>query len=115
MKRYNKVVSIFLILLTTTLTVKANDSIEILLTLAESDPVLLERMNYLAVNEPKVSAAILNLANNNVELLTRLIDLAEINPLALQQVITIEQTREAQSEELLVGTMGGIENDDIIY
>ncbi|WP_019026374.1 hypothetical protein [Colwellia piezophila] len=76
---------------------KTND---MLITIAETDPVLVDRLNDIALNDALLLKKILQMADAKVEQLERLLDLAEYDPETLDKLITIYNAKTAPEQEL---------------
>ncbi|HBY84982.1 MAG TPA: hypothetical protein DEO86_03830, partial [Colwellia sp.] len=93
MNKYIKALSMVLVLtssvyLPSAFAVSTSSSTEMLITLAETDPVLVDRLNDIALNDAKLLKQILKLAGSDASQLERLLDLAESDPETLEKLVT---------------------------
>lgn len=115
MTKYSKFLSALAIVSATSFaSVQASDSTEMLVTIAETNPSLVERLTAISNTTPELSAAILKLAGQDIDLLERLVNLAEQDPKALQQVIAIETNKTNRSSSNS-SIMGGVDDGGINY
>jgi len=114
MNKYLKIISLSLALTGTVFlpNVNAASSTEMLITIAESNPVLVERLNVVALNDAKQLHQILKMADSKPELLERLLNLAETDAEAFKQLVTISNAEEAQVNDEVSTT--GINDGGII-
>lgn len=77
----------------------ADSSTSMLITIAESNPVLVERLNELAINDAKLLNQLLSLAESKPEQLQRLLDLKEQDPKTFEQLLTIKQAESSQKKD----------------
>ncbi len=101
MNKYIKVLSMVLVLtssvyLPSAFAVSTNNSTEMLITLAETDPVLVDRLNDIALNDAKLLKQILKLAGSDADQLERLLNLAESDPETLEKLVTIKNVEASQ-------------------
>lgn len=92
-------------------------STEMLITLAETDPVLVDRLNDIALNDAKLLKQILKLAGSDPVQLERLLNLLENDPETFDKLVTIknaEATLELKVEEPVYSTFGAIKDGDIM-
>ncbi|NQZ86651.1 MAG: hypothetical protein HRT54_03625 [Colwellia sp.] len=110
MNKYFKAFSISLVLISSNYlpTVNAASSTEMLITVAETNPVLLERLNSIALNNPELLNQLLKMANSKPDQLERLLNIAETDPEAFTQLIIISDAEKAQEEQV---TMFGIDDE----
>ncbi|KGJ87069.1 hypothetical protein [Colwellia psychrerythraea] len=122
MNKYIKVLSVVLALtssvyLPSAFAASTNSSTEMLITLAETDPVLVDRLNDIALNDPKLLKKILKLAGSDATQLERLINLAESDPQTFEKLVNIkdvEATEELTVEQPMYSTFGTIKDGDIM-
>ena len=107
MNKYLKIISLSLVLTGTVFlpNVNAASSTEMLITIAESNPVLVERLNEIALNDAKQLHQLLKMADSKPEQLERLLNLSETDPDAFSQLETVFNA-EANQEKGSVSTMG---------
>jgi hypothetical protein len=110
MNKFLKVVFLLLVLSSSVYlpSVNAASSTEMLITIAETNPVLLERLNTVAIDNAKLLNQVLKMANSKPEQLERLLDIAETDPEAFSQLVTINDAKEE------ISTMGIDDEDGII-
>ena len=125
MNKYIKVLSVMLVLSSSVFLSSANaasynntaNSTDMLITIAETNPVLVDRLNDIALNEPKLLQQIMQLADSDAEQLERLLDLAEYRPELLAKMVTIKTVAAAQKlnvEEEQVSKYGQVSTRGII-
>jgi len=122
MNKYIKVLSMVLALtssvyLPSAFAAKTNNSTEMLITLAETDPVLVDRLNDIALNDAKLLKQILKLAGSDATQLERLLNLVENDPETFDKLVTIkdaEATLELKVEQPMYSTFGAIKDGDIM-
>lgn len=113
MKRYLTALSATLVLTSSIYlpNALATNSSTMLITIAESSPTLIERLNSIAGDEPKLLKSLLALADSNPLQLERLLNLQLSDPIAFQQLIEIESIKNSDAGSAsLQGTIsdGGI-------
>ena len=121
MNKYIKVLSMVLALtgsvyLPSAFAVSTTSSTEMLITLAETDPMLVDRLNDIALNDPKLLKKILKLAGSDASQLERLLDLAESDPETFDKLVTIknvETTPELKVNPPMYSTFGTIDDGGI--
>lgn len=91
MKKYLKAMSMLFVLSGSVYlpTVSAASSNAMLITIAETSPVLLERLNNIALEDKAQLNNLLKMADSNPEQLERLLNLRESNPVAFEQLTEI--------------------------
>jgi hypothetical protein len=122
MNKYIKVLSMVLALtssvyLPSAFAASTSSSTEMLITLAETDPVLLDRLNDIALNDPELLNQLLEMADSDAALLERLLNLAESDPETFEKLVTIknvETTEELIIDEPVYSTFGAIKDGDIM-
>jgi len=107
MNKFLKVVSLLLVLSSSVYlpSVNAASSTEMLITIAETNPVLLERLNTVAIDNSELLNQLLKMANSKPEQLERLLDIAETDPEVFAQLVTINEAEKTE-EEGGVSTLG---------
>lgn len=92
MNKFIKALSVMLILTSSVYlpNVSAANSTDMLITIAENNPVLIDRLNDIALNDSKLLQQIMTMADSDVAQLERLIDLADYNPTLLAKLVTIK-------------------------
>ncbi|PAJ74527.1 hypothetical protein CJF42_09910 [Pseudoalteromonas sp. NBT06-2] len=90
--------------------VNAANSTEMLITIAESNPVLVEQLNDIALNDAALLNQLLKMADSKPDQLERLLNLAESDPETFERLIIIYNA-EATLEEGGVLTQGIIDDD----
>ncbi|WP_057830475.1 hypothetical protein [Colwellia sp. TT2012] len=103
MNKYIKVLSVMLVLTSSVFLASANaastaNTTEMLITLAETDPVLVDRLNDIALTDKKLLKQLLNMAESEPLKLARLLNLAERNAHMFWMIANIYN---AQSVQLL--------------
>lgn len=122
MNKYIKALSMVLVLtssvyLPSAFAISTNNSTEMLITLAETDPVLVDRLNDIALNDAKLLKQILKLAGSDASQLERLLDLAESDPETLEKLVTIknvETSQELKVSQPMYSTFGAIKDGGVI-
>jgi hypothetical protein len=87
-----------------------------LITLAETDPVLVDRLNDLALTDAKTLKQLLKLADSDPVQLERLLNLLENDPESFNKLVTIknaETTEELIIDEPVYSTFGAISDGTI--
>lgn len=112
MKKYFKALSISLVLISSSYlpSVNAANSTAMLITIAESNPVLLERLNTVALDNAELLNQLLKMADSKPEQLERLINIAETDPEVFSQLVTIDDVETALVDGG-VSTLGIISDD----
>lgn len=114
MNKYIKALSMVLALtssvyLPSAFAASTSSSTEMLITLAETDPVLVDRLNDIALSDPELLNQLLEMADSDAALLERLLNLAESDPETFEKLVTIknvETTQELTVEEPVYSTFG---------
>ena len=122
MNKYIKVLSMVLALtssvyLPSAIAASTTSSTEMLITLAETDPVLVDRLNDIALNDPKLLKKILKLAGSDATQLERLLNLLENDPETFDKLVTIkdaEATQELKIKQPMYSTFGTIHDGGVI-
>lgn len=124
MNKFIKALSLILVLTGSVYLPSANaasttGSTEMLINLAETDPVLVDRLNDLALNDPKLLNQLLKMAESDPVQLERLLDLSERNPNIFWKIATIYNAQsttkiEPVEEEQQMSTFGIISDEDVI-
>jgi hypothetical protein len=128
MKKYIKALSLVLALTSSVFlpSAFAASSTNMLITIAETNPVLLERLDDIAITDPTRLNQLLTMADSNAGQLEKLLNLAESNPYIFSKLANIkrvETTQEVKVEEeeeeqvspyRRVSTFGAIHDGDII-
>ena len=94
-----------------------SSSTEMLITLAETDPVLVDRLNDLALTDAKALKQLLKLADSDPVQLERLLNLLENDPESFDKLVTIknvETTEELIIDEPVYSTFGTIHDGGVI-
>ena len=99
MKKYIKALSLVLALTSSVFlpSAFAASSTNMLITIAEDNPVLIERLDDIAITDPKLLNQLLSMADSDAEQLERLLNLADSNPYIfskLANIKTVETTKE---------------------
>jgi hypothetical protein len=121
MNKYIKALSMVLVLtssvyLPSAFAVSTSSSTEMLITLAETDPVLVDRLNDVALNDQKLLKQILKLAGSDADQLERLLNLAESDPETLEKLVNIknvEASQELKVSQPMYSTFGAIDDGGI--
>jgi len=110
MNKYFKAFSISLVLISSSYlpTANATSSTDMLITVAETNPVLLERLNTVALDNAKLLNQLLKMADSKPDQLERLLNIAETDPEAFTQLITISGIE--KSQEVPISTFGIIDD-----
>lgn len=114
MNKYLKIISLSVALTSAAYlpNVNAASSTEMLITIAESNPALVERLNEVALNDVAQLKQLLKMAESKPKQLERLLNLAETDPEAFSQLVTISsaETTEGKGTVLSNGTIddGGV-------
>jgi len=114
MNKYIKVLSMVLALtssvyLPSAFAASTSSSTEMLITLAETDPVLVDRLNDLALTDAKTLKELLKIADSDPVQLERLLNLLENDPESFDKLVTIknaETTEELEIEQPMYSTFG---------
>ena len=124
MKKYIKALSLVLALTSSVYlpSVFAANSTNMLITIAETNPVLIERLDDIALNDQKLLNQLLNIADSDAEQLERLLNLADTNPFIFEKLVTIKSLETAQEIKIekklspygQVSVLGTISVGDII-
>jgi hypothetical protein len=121
MNKYIKALSMVLVLtssvyLPSAFAVSTSSSTEMLITLAETDPVLVDRLNDIAINDARLLKKILKLAGSDADQLERLLNLAESDPETLEKLVNIknvEAGQELKVSQPMYSTFGTIDDGGI--
>lgn len=121
MNKYIKVLSMVLALtssvyLPSAFAASTSSSTEMLITLAETDPVLVDRLNDLALTDAKTLKELLKIADSDPVQLERLLNLLENDPESFDKLVTIknaETTEELKIEQPMYSTFGAIKDGTI--
>jgi len=124
MNKYIKALSVMLVLSSSVFLPSANaatttSSTDMLITLAETDPMLVERLNDIALNDEKLLNQLLKMSESDPVKLEKLLNLAESNPYMFWMIANIYNAQEPEptaaklqpAEEQQMSTFGII-NDD---
>ena len=126
MNKYIKVISMLLALsssiyLPNAFAATTTSSTEMLITLAETDPVLIDRLNELALNDEKLLNQILKMSENDPVKLERLVNLAENDPIMFWKLANIYNAQQAAAaktvqpaEEQQMATFGIVKDGGVI-
>jgi hypothetical protein len=89
---------------------------KMLITIAETDPVLIDRLNDLALTNPKRLNQVLKMAGADSAQLTRILNLAENNPELFEKVSQISNLQRSKRTKRSnrQSTFGTIHDDDVI-
>jgi len=103
MNKLIKVLSVVLVLTGSVYLPSANaastgKTTEMLITLAETDPVLVDRLNDIALNDPELLQQALKMAGSDPLKLERLVNLAETDPVMFWKLANIYNVQEPSSE-----------------
>ncbi|KGJ90409.1 hypothetical protein [Colwellia psychrerythraea] len=98
MNKYIKVVSLLLALTGSIYLPSANaaSSTDMLITIAETNPVLVDRLNDIALNDPELLQQLMKMADSDANQLERLLNIAEYNPLIFAKIVNIKNVETAQ-------------------
>ncbi len=101
MKKYFKVLSLVFALISCSYipAVSAASSAAMLITIAETNPALLERLNTIALDNTKLLNQVLTMAESKPMLLERLLNIAETDPKTFSQLVTISNAETSGEEE----------------
>ena len=101
MKRYLKVASLLLVLTSSIYlpAVSAANSTEMLITLAETNPALVERLNDVALNDAKLLKQLLKMADSDPAQLERLLNILASDPETFGQLVTVFNAEETQEDD----------------
>ena len=116
MNKYIKVISIMLALtgsiyLPSANATSTNNSTDMLITIAETAPELIERLNYLALNDAELLTQLLKMSEADLLKVERLLALAETNP-RMFWILANVYNAQADSQEQQMGSTFGTINDD---
>lgn len=120
MNKYIKVLSILLVLTASVYLPSANaasSTTEMLITLAETDQVMVERLNDLSVTDAKMLKQILKMAESDPVKVEQLLNLAERNPAMFWMIANIYNAQKTKSlepvqvEQPVYSTFGTISDD----
>ncbi|MCW8834184.1 MAG: hypothetical protein OQK09_09225 [Colwellia sp.] len=90
----------------------AASSTDMLITIAESNPILLDRLNEIRINDPILLKHVIALSNSDPAQLERLLNLAETDLASFVMLAKISNAEEEQDEG--GSSMLGIEDGGII-
>jgi hypothetical protein len=109
MKKYFKVLSIIVALISCSLlpNVNAASSTAMLITIAETNPVLLERLNTVTQGNKELLNQVLRMAESKPAQLERLLDIAETDPETFSQLVTISDAAISEEEASITGIEDG--------
>jgi hypothetical protein len=116
MNKYIKVISMMLALsgsiyLPSAIASCNNTSTDMLITLAETYPDLIDRLNYLAVNDAELLTQLLKMSEADPVKVERLLGLAETNPTmfwVLANVYNAQAAQNSSEDDGMVSTCGTI-------
>jgi len=125
MNKYIKALSVVLVLSSSVFLSSANaasatSSTDMLLTLAENDPMLVDRLNDIALTDEKLLSQLLRMSESDPVKLERLVDLEARNPNMFWMIANIYNAQEPEptttkiqpvEEEQMMSTFGAI-NDN---
>ena len=125
MNKYIKVLSLLLALTSSVYlpSAFAGSSTDMLITIAETNPDLIERLDYIAITDPELLNQLLTMAGSDAVQLEKLLNLAESNPYIFSKLVSIksvETTQELKVEEEQVSpdgqmsTFGTIHDGDLM-
>ncbi len=117
MNKYIKALSVILVLSSSAVLSSANAAspTDMLITLAETDPVLVDRLNEIALADEKLLNQLLKMAESSPEKLGQLISISERNPSMFWIMANIYNAQLKTTEEEQMGSTFGIIHDgDII-
>lgn len=126
MNKYIKALSMVLVLTSSAFlsianAASANSSNDMLITLAETNPILIERLNDIALNDDQLIKGLLRLADSDAVQLERLLNIAESDPTTFEMLVTIEKAstvKEAPLVEekapMMYSTFGTIKDGDLM-
>jgi len=123
MNKYIKALSVMLVLSSSVFLPSANaatttSSTDMLITLAETDPMLVERLNDIALNDEKLLNQLLKMSESDPVKLEKLLNLAESNPYMFWMIANIYNAQEPEptatelqpAEEQQMSTFGAIDD-----
>jgi hypothetical protein len=93
-------------------------STDMLITLAETDAVLIEQLNELAINDAELLAQLLTMAESDQLKVERLLNLAETNPSMFWVLASVYNAQAAQKnseDDDMVSTCGAIKDGTVIH
>jgi hypothetical protein len=113
MKKHFKFLSVLFVLISGSYlpNVNAASSTEMLITIAETSPILLQRLNVIAHDDAELLNQLLTMAHSKSEQLERLLNIAETDVVVFEQLVEIFNAEAAQQK---ISVMGIIDEDDII-
>jgi len=123
MNKFIKALSVVLVLSSSAFLPSANaasatSSTEMLITLAETDPMLVERLNDIALNDEKLLNQLMKMSESDPVQLERLLNLVESNPYMFWMIANIynaqETTKSEPVEEQQMSTFGAIDDGGVI-
>ena len=116
MNKYIKALSVVLVLSSSAFLSNANAAspTDMLITLAETDPVLVDRLNEIALTDENLLNQLLKMSESSPEKLEQLISLSERSPTMFWMIANIYnaqlKTAEQAEEEQMVSTFGAIDD-----
>jgi len=128
MNKFIKVLSVALVLSSSVFLSSANaasatSSTDMLLTLAENDPVLIDRLNDIALTDEKLLNQLLKMSESDPVKLERLVDLEETNPNMFWMIANIYNVQQpeptaiklqpVEEEQQMYSTFGTISDGTI--
>ena len=130
MNRYFKVLTLVMIMVSSVYLPNvyaiSSSETDMLITIAEDDPVLIERLNDIAINDAVLLQQLFSLADSDATQLERLLDLADSDPETFAMLVTIkeaatteEETTETETEtevvdELEITTFGTVSSGGLM-
>jgi len=104
MNKYLKILSLSLALSSSVYlpNVNAARSTGMLITIAENNPMLLERLNVIALNDAVLLKHILAMSDSNPANLERLLNLVETDTEVFEQLVSIHNIEEVNKEDKLI-------------
>lgn len=109
MKKYFKVLSIIVALTSCSYlpSASAASSTAMLITIAETNPVLLERLNTVTLGNKELLIQVLRMAESKPAQLKRLLNIAEADPETFSQLVTISDAAISEEEASITGISDG--------
>jgi hypothetical protein len=95
-----------------------HNTTDMLITLAETDAVLIEQLNELAINDAELLAQLLTMAESDQLKVERLLNLAETNPSMFWVLASVYNAQAAQNnseDDDMVSTCGAIKDGTVIH
>ena len=124
MNKYIKFLSVILVLTSSIYLPSANaastsSSTDMLITIAESNPTLIERLDDIAITDPELLNQLLKMADSDAKQLERLLNLAENNHYIFSKLANIKSVETTKEKKLFTTygqavTLGAIDHGTVI-